>query len=234
MARVLVVEDGDVPRQLPERRLSGAGHRVRTAGSAKEARVALRRGRPGVLVSDMHLPVVFLSGRALPGDGAAGAAFGTAHLTRPASLDALDRAIDAAIEASPPALMSAVRTRLGRLGADDGEEERAVLGRLLDVFVDAAPDVLAAVEAALGSGDDAALEAGLARLGGSAAHLGAAPLARLCADLEDRVRSGEVPPATAVRAALRRELTVTCRVLRAVSAELGTVPPPDRRIASAG
>ena len=152
----------------------------------------------------------------------------------PASLAALERALDAVIDADPPALVSAVRDRLAHHGADDGEEERAVLGRLLEHFVDSAPDVLDAVETALGSGDDAALEAGLARLGGAAAHLGAAPLDRLCADLADRARSGSVPPAAAVRAALRREVTVTCRVLSAVSAELMATPPRHLRIASVG
>ena len=255
MARVLVVEDEDVTRQLLEMRLSGAGHWVRTAGSADEARTALRRGRPEVVISDMFmpggsgltlvsslraepesadLPVVFLSGRALPGDVAAGAALGAAHLTKPVSLDALERAIDAALAASPPAVMTAVRDRLAVLGTDAGEAQRAVLGDLLDVFVDAAPEVLDALEAALEAGDDAALEAGLAGLGSAAAHLGAAPLARLCADLEDRARSGSVPPAAAVRAALRRELTVTCRVLSAVSAELGTAPPGRRHLTSVG
>lgn len=254
MARVLVVEDEDVTRQLLEMRLSGAGHWVRTAGSADEARAALRRGRPEVVVSDMFmpggsgltlvsamraepesadLPVVFLSGRALPGDVAAGAALGAAYLTKPVSLDALERAIDAAIEASPPALMTAVRDRLTGLGADEGEEQRAVLGHLVDLFVATAPEALDAVENALETGDDAALEAGMASLGSAAGHLGAAPLARLCADLEDRSRSGSVPPAAAVRAALRRELTVTCRVLRAVSAELDAVRPRRRHLTAA-
>ena len=159
---------------------------------------------------------------------------GATDLTGPVALDALERAIDAAIAASPPAVMTAVRDRLAVLGANAGETQRAVLGDLLDVFVDAAPEVLDAVEAALEAGDDAALEAGLAGLGRAAAHLGAVPLARLCADLEDRAGSGSVPPAPAVRAALRRELTVTCRVLSAVSAELGTVPPRRRHLTSVG
>ena len=189
MARVLVVEDEDVTRLLLEKRLSGAGHWLRTAGSADEARSALRRGRPEVL-------------------------------SKPASLEALERAIDAAIEASPPALMTAVRARLARLGVEDGEEECVIVARLLDLFVDTAPERLATVEAALDTGDDTALEDGVAQLGRAAAHLGAAPLARLCADLEDRARSGSVPPAAAVRAALRRELTVTCRVLSSLTAEL--------------
>ena len=246
MARVPVVEDDDVTRLLLEKRLSRAGHWVRTAASAAEARATLRRGRPEVLLSDMFmpggsgltlvsslredresatLPVAFLSGRALPGDVAAGEALGAAYLTKPPVMDALERAIDAAIEASPPALMATVRERLARLGAEDGEEERSV-ARLLAAFVEQAPEALAALETALADADDVALEAGAARLGAAAAHLGAGPLARLCTDLEDRARTGAVPPAAAVRAALRRELTVTCRVMGALVTDLTRTGPP--------
>ena len=159
---------------------------------------------------------------------------GAAYLGAPASLDALERAIDAAIEASPPALMAAVRDRLVGLGVEDGEEERALVARLLDLFVESAPERLAAVEAGLEAGDDAALEDGLRRLGRAAAHLGAAPLAGLCADLVDRAGSGSVPPAAAVRAALRRELTVTCRVLTSLAADLVPLGPGRRHVVAVG
>lgn len=176
----------------------------------------MRRGRPRVLVS--HMPT--------PGDDVA------AYRTRPASLDAIESAIDAAIQASPPAFMATVRDRLAGLGVDDGAEERALVALLLELFVHAAPDRLAAFEAALAAGDDRALETGAARLGSAAAHLGADSLARLCADLEDRARSGSVPPAAAVRAALRRELTVTCRVLSALATELASAETGGRPIGS--
>ena len=158
---------------------------------------------------------------------------GAAYQGASASLDALERAIDAAIEASPPALMAAVRERLG-LGVEDGEEERALVASLLDLFVESAPERLAAVEAGLEAGDDTALEDGLRRLGRAAAHLGAAPLAALCADLADRAGSGSVPPAAAVRAALRRELTVTCRVLTSLAADLVPLGPGRRHVVAVG
>jgi HPt (histidine-containing phosphotransfer) domain-containing protein len=147
----------------------------------------------------------------------------------PSAMDALERALDAAIEASPPALMATVRQRLARLGAEGGVEGRSFAARLLAAFVDQAPGTLAALETALADADDVALEAGAARLGAAAAHLGAGPLARLCADLEVRARTGSVPPVAAVRAALRRELTVTCRVMGALATELKqAVPRPAR------
>jgi HPt (histidine-containing phosphotransfer) domain-containing protein len=143
-------------------------------------------------------------------------------LGEPSAMDALARALDAAIEASPPALMSTVRERFARLGAEGG---RSSVVRLLAAFVEQAPETLSALETALADADDVALEAGAARLGAAAAHLGAVPLARLCTDLEDRARSGSVPPAAAVRAALRRELTVTCRVMGAVVDEWEDAAP---------
>lgn len=179
-------------------------------------------------------PVVVLGRHAPSGEDDAEQALGAAHVTDLALLDAVERAIDAAIEASPPAVMSAVRKRLARLGVDDGQEERALIGRLLDLFVTTAPERLAAVEAALETGDHSALEAGVALLGGAAAHLGADPLARLCADLEDRAGSGTVPPAAAVRGALRRELTVTCRVLSALAAESAPAGAGGRHVAEVG
>jgi HPt (histidine-containing phosphotransfer) domain-containing protein len=142
------------------------------------------------------------------------------HVGRPQAMDALERALDAAIAASPPALMATVQERLARLGAEGGVDGRSFVARLLAAFVDQAPGALEALETALADADDVALEAGAARLGSTAALLGAGPLARLCTDLEVRARTGSVPPAAAVRAALRRELTVTCRVMGALAAEL--------------
>jgi HPt (histidine-containing phosphotransfer) domain-containing protein len=138
------------------------------------------------------------------------------------AMDALAQALDAAIEASPPALMATVRERLARLGAEGGSSSVA---RLLAAFVEQAPETLAALETVLADADDVALEAGAARLGAAAAHLGAVPLARLCTDLEDRARAGSVPPPAAVRAALRRELTVTCRVMGVLVDELEDAAP---------
>ena len=235
MARVLVVEE--VVRLLPDQCQAGAAQR-RVGAEVMAGDVSTPRGRGLTLVplaqdepGPAELPVVLPDGRPLPADVAAGGTPGGSCVGGPASLESLERAIDAAIEADPPALMAAVRDRLARLGVGDGEGERALIGLLLDLFVQKAPTSLAAVEAALDTGDGTALEAGLARLGSAAAHLGAAPLARLCADLEERARCGSVPAAPRVRAALRRELTVTCRVVGALAAELTAADtgerPPD-------
>lgn len=109
MAKVLVVEDEDVTRLMLESRLHLAGHRVRGAGSMDEARALLEHVfTPDVVITDMFmpggsglslasslrsdplwadLPLIFLSGRALPGDVAAGAALSSAYLAKPVSID---------------------------------------------------------------------------------------------------------------------------------------------------
>jgi hypothetical protein len=139
---------------------------------------------------------------------------------------ALEQAIDAAIEASPPALLVAVRAHLRELGSEDGSEERRMFARVLDLFAERSPVTLARIEAAVDDGDDAAAVAPARRLARQAEALGALPLAQLSTVLADRAAAGEVGVLAATRAALRRELAVTCRVLRALAAELeeGVVP----------
>jgi HPt (histidine-containing phosphotransfer) domain-containing protein len=134
--------------------------------------------------------------------------------------EALEQAIDAAIEVAPPALLVAVRARLRELGCEDGPEERAMFARVLDLFVERSPRALARLEAALEAGDPAAVVLPARRLARQAAALGAVPLARLCGALADRAEAGDDVALPGMRAALRVELTVTCRVLAALATGL--------------
>jgi HPt (histidine-containing phosphotransfer) domain-containing protein len=134
--------------------------------------------------------------------------------------EALEQAIDGAIEGSPPALLVAVRTHLRGLGSEDGPEERAMFAGLLGFFVDRAPGALAQIEAALDAGDPGAAVVRAGRLARQAEALGALPLARLCAALPDGAGAGALRVPAATRAALRRELAMTCRVLAVLAAEL--------------
>jgi HPt (histidine-containing phosphotransfer) domain-containing protein len=132
----------------------------------------------------------------------------------------LEAAIDAVIEATPPALLVAVRAHLRELGSEDGPEERAMFSRVLCLFVDRAPAALARIEAAVDAGDAAAATGPARRLARQAAALGAVPLAQLCTVLADRAGAGDEDVPASTRAALRRELAVTCRVLATLAAEL--------------
>ena len=242
MAEVLVVEDDEVTRVLLELRLHSAGHRVHTAESVAEARDVLRRGAaPEVVVSDMfmpggsglnlvaslredpacaQLPVIFLSGRALPGDVEAGRAMGGAYLTKPFTMTALTAAIEAALSEGDFALEAAVRARLEDLGDLGSAGGRGLLADLLTRFVDRAPGLVADVERAAAARDAGGLEASARELAGSALDLGAGPLARWCTELETLGRRGAVPVPGTVMSALRRELAATSRVFSALADEL--------------
>jgi hypothetical protein len=134
--------------------------------------------------------------------------------------EALEQAIDAAIAAGPPALLAAVRDRLRDLGSEDSPEEAAMFAGMLEVFVDRGPAALARIETAADACDGVAAATAARRLGRQAEALGVVPLARLCGDVAARAEDGVVDLLPATRAALRRELAVSCRVLAGLAAEL--------------
>jgi HPt (histidine-containing phosphotransfer) domain-containing protein len=139
------------------------------------------------------------------------------HWTPPA---ALEDSIDAAVEASPPALLVGVRAHLRELGSEDGPDERVLFAGLLEHFATRSPAGLARIEAAVDDGDPAGAVVPARRLARQAGALGAVPLARLCSVVAERAAGGQPGVPSATRAALRRELAVTCRVLVALAAEL--------------
>lgn len=245
MATVLVVEDEDVTRLSLETRLHIAGHRVHAAASMEEAQHLMEGVLvPDVVVSDMFMPggsglslvaslrgdpdradipVIFLSGRALPGDVAAGTALGATYLDKPVSMADLTAAIEAALDTAAGARGEALRTVAQDLVDLDDEQERELLVRMLGAFLETAPGMATALGEALEAGDPIAVEEGAHKLRGSAATLGAQPLARLCEQLEEAARAGRSPlPAPAV-AALTRELTLTCDAFEDLARELS--PP---------
>ena len=248
MAKVLVVEDEDVTRLMLESRLHIAGHRVRATASMDEAQSVMEElFTPDVVVTDMFmpggsglslasslrrdplragLPVIFLSGRALPGDVAAGTALDATYLAKPVSMTDLTDAIDAALETSAAARHEAVRDQAGELWDIHDDDERRLYAQLLTAFVEQAPAALDAVEEGLRAGDAPAVEYGAHRLMGSAATLGAGPLAELCRTLEAAGRARQLPAPAPALAALRRELEVTCTVFAELAGELTASPLP--------
>jgi HPt (histidine-containing phosphotransfer) domain-containing protein len=159
------------------------------------------------LVTDADVPVQLLADRLRV----------VGHWVPPRALEA---AVDAAVQAGPPGVLTAVRTRLAELGCEDGPEERAMFAGLLELFAARGPEALARVEAAVDAGDAPAAATAARRLARQAEALDAAPLARLCTAIADRAASGDATTTCAERAALRRELTVTCCVVGALAAEL--------------
>src|SRR5215218_7303357 len=186
MVKVLVVEDEDTTRLMLERRLSWAGYRVRAVPSADEATGVLDGiFEPDVVVTDMfmpggsglglanalrehpsgvELPVILLSGRALPGDVTAGRSLGATYLSKPCSLADLARAIDEAAGTTTAELEDVVRRRLGDVAGVEEDAERALTATLLRTFVASAPIGMAAVERAVATADAGALEMAAHRL----------------------------------------------------------------------
>ncbi len=242
MAQVLVVEDEDVTRLMLETRLHFSGHRVHVAASMAEAQEMMAGVFiPDVIVSDMFMPggsglslvesliddpdradvpVIFLSARALPGDVSAGTALGATYLNKPVSIDDLNQAIEDALEAGAAARGETVRAHLTEVHGMNDDQERALFASMLTAFVDNAPAMSAAIEAALEAGDPAALEAAAHKLRGSAATLGAEPLALLCQRLEETALAGELPSFADVAPGFARELAMTCGVFQDLVEEL--------------
>ncbi len=246
MARVLVVEDDDVTRLVLESLLGRAGHRVRTTASVGEAWAVLDRVfTPDVVVTDMFmpggsgltlaaglredpalrdLPVVFLSGRALPGDVEAARSLSEAYLAKPLAVDELLDTIDAVLARLAAAREEKVRDRLTERAGSDDPEDRVLFARLLADFADQGPASAAALATAAAAGDTEAFATTLHALAEAATALGAGSLARTCLDAGHGAREGRLP-APADLAALQAELDATCRAFAAVAAQLGAGGP---------
>ncbi|GAA3141512.1 hypothetical protein GCM10010466_35610 [Planomonospora alba] len=118
-------------------------------------------------------------------------------------------------------LEAAVRRRLEDLADPGCEREQEILDRVLASFLDRAPRVLHQLGRAVADGDAAAVEQRAHSLKGSAANLGAAALAEVCARIEQHGNAGRTAAAAGLLERLRQELDRACRVLEAVVAERG-------------
>jgi CheY-like chemotaxis protein len=56
MARILIVEDNEMNRDMLSRRLERTGHQVRVAVTATDGIAAAREDRPDVVLMDLSLP----------------------------------------------------------------------------------------------------------------------------------------------------------------------------------
>ncbi|PWJ49060.1 Hpt domain-containing protein [Quadrisphaera granulorum] len=236
---VLVVEDDDVTRELIASRLELAGHDVVAVASAPDAREQLGEDLPDVMVSDMFMPggsalalvaelrgnpettqvpVVLLSGRALPADAEAGRALGCSYLSKPFAPKALLRAVGEAAEAPTRMVASSVRDRLAELGDVGDPAERALFSRLLLSFAAQAPVSLVELTSAAACGDDRATRAVAHKLAGSAANLGVLQLADGLREVEQVAEHGDVQALDLRK--LRHEGAIARRAVTTVAHEL--------------
>lgn len=106
-----------------------------------------------------------------------------------------------------PSTDQAALTRLKRFGGD------ALLGKMIDLFLAAAPERLAALRQAMGAGDTDAAERALHSLKSSAAQLGAMRMQRLCGQGEQQARQGSMDGMAPLCAELDAELARVCQWL---------------------
>jgi signal transduction histidine kinase/DNA-binding response OmpR family regulator/HAMP domain-containing protein len=148
---------------------------------------------------------------------------------------------DAGPTAPPPEVLD--RAVLQRLHADLGDDNPALVGELIELYLADSPKLLAKLQAAV-TGDVADAVFVLAHtLKSTSANLGAGPLAAVCGELEAAARSGRLtdgaeqlrqievgyPPVAAALLALRAELGQDVPVTATPAPE-----PPRRASAGAG
>jgi len=246
--RFLVVEEGELTREVLVAELERRGAEVRNADAGTEtlatagdlpfdavfvgcrreedaARLAagLRRARP-------ELPLIVL--RRIRADRSTGGGwrelFG-ASLTIPLKPAELDRAVDALPAPAVTAPAAAERERgpaidgtaldlLRRLDKGDGR----FLSEMAAVFRDHGEGTLERLRRAVGEGDAETVEQLAHSLKSSAGNVGGRRLQELAAELEDATRAGSLQGAPARVAELAEEHRKVCEEL---SARLGATPP---------
>jgi signal transduction histidine kinase/DNA-binding response OmpR family regulator/putative methionine-R-sulfoxide reductase with GAF domain len=232
--RVLVAEDNAVNQRVVIRMLETAGCRVDAVANGREAidtfarlpydlvfmdcqmpemdgfeaTRAIRDAERGN-VSGRRVPIVALTANALQGDREQCLAAGMDdYLAKPITKDAFGASLRRwGAQGGPPTDGSIDATALAELAAIDGEPGQPnLLAELLDVFRVDAPVRLAAVRAALESGDTDGVRRAAHAFKGSCAALGLRHLQELCATLESRSCAGTPAEAHRTLAAVEAEL----------------------------
>ncbi|WP_051796908.1 Hpt domain-containing protein [Catenuloplanes japonicus] len=114
----------------------------------------------------------------------------------------------------------ALRDRLLDIaGPEPSTAERALMVRLIESFLRKVPLMLDLLEAELAAEDPDASRVAAHALRGSASNIGADGLALLAGALEDEIRAGRIPDASAI-SALRAEATALRPVFESTAARL--------------
>ncbi len=103
-----------------------------------------------------------------------------------------------------------VLASLRQLERDTDED---LLGELIELFFEDAPARLKCLRGALAQGDANGFMRAAHSLKGSSGNLGARGMAALCADLEQRARSGTLDGVEAIVATLEKEFELVRRAL---------------------
>jgi PAS domain S-box-containing protein len=234
--RVLVAEDNSVNRELATTVLQKLGHSVVTASNGQETLTAWQQTMPDLILMDVQMPamdglettahirrlergtgrhvsIIGLTAHAMKGDREDGLAAGMDdYLTKPLQLEDLRRAIDrwkpkgapdSREPSNPPAIESFAGTNL--LKSLDGDT--AALRRLITLFLNTTPSLLAEIRSSVRQRDASALERAAHTLKGSLTHLDEAKSRHLAAELERLAHGRDLEGAAPLAAQLDQLLT---------------------------
>ena len=189
--------------------------------------------RAGEQQTGRHLPIVALTANALPGDRERCIQAGMDdYLTKPIKFDELRTTVQRwlatpttaplrpAVQHQPPEPTPLDPAILAELRGLQAAGEPDLLCSLIDLFMDEAPSLLAAVRSAIMARDPAALRTAAHALKGCSSNLGATLLAAQCKILEDHGRAGTLAAAPAALTALETEYT---RAVTALNHERATI-----------
>ncbi len=241
----LLAEDNVVNRQLAVLLLEKQGHTVEVAVTGREAVEKLTqasfKGFDAVLMdvqmpemdgleatveirrlekqTGTNVPIIAMTAHAMLGDRERCLAAGMdGYVAKPISLAALLSEVERVAPAKQPGLPLDLAINKGQLKERlQGNEE--LLVELVRLFLDDAPNQIREIHSALADGDASRLENAAHALKGSAASLGADPLAAAALKLEFRGRKGQLAGAAdecddldQKWARLKPELAAICHV----------------------
>jgi signal transduction histidine kinase/CheY-like chemotaxis protein/HPt (histidine-containing phosphotransfer) domain-containing protein len=102
-----------------------------------------------------------------------------------------------------------------------GQGSQGLLGRLIDLFAQSAPELIARFRGAVGRGDASEAQTAVHTLKSSSANMGAMKLSALCGELESQVRSGLRGDEAERIAEIEAEYGRVEKALKALSRETG-------------
>jgi CheY-like chemotaxis protein/anti-sigma regulatory factor (Ser/Thr protein kinase) len=243
--RVLVAEDNAINQRVALRLLQRLGYRADVAANGLEVIDAVERQHYDVVLMDIQMPemdglqaarwiaqrrgpdglpcVIAMTANAMPGDREAYIAAGMdGYVAKPIDMGDLAVAITraalrvrGAAGGAPESDEVLDHRRLEHLRSLQDDSQPTLVRELIDMFVADAPGHLAALGEAHGAADAQRLGRTAHRLLSATQNIGAVRMSRLCAQIEQACRAGELAGVAGLIEALAREHEDASAALRA-------------------